>query len=310
MKSKKQIGANIRGLREYYGETQEELAFSLHLAGKSTIQHYEKGRREPDRDTLAAIAAHYQISVEELLTCDFSSLKRAKVDELTFFKHIDIIFPIVSSEKALQSDDFREAFEAHRSFYKQCHAFSFNATADLENAFNEAVSICPVGYMEAIERDENNIEACANYLSFLYLVMLMMKSLPTIMRTQPAAIIKAAAKNERLKKSLDDLSPTFDSSAKAIMNDLEDETMREYHSDLLIAVKQSTEWSDLADYYLCLQFLWNLVDNDLEWGFNQRIGVEMLNAFASINNPYAIRFIKLGLDSITASGPQNVVDRN
>lgn len=40
-------------------------------------------------------------------------------------------------------------------------------------------------------------------------------------------------------------------------------------------IKKSPNWSDLADYYLALQYIWNLVDNDLDWGFNQRIGMEI-----------------------------------
>ena len=78
-------------------------------------------------------------------------------------------------------------------------------------------------------------------------------------------------------------------------------------SEMLTAVKRSKDWSDLADYYLALQYVWNLVDNDLDWGFNQRIGAEMMDAFVTVKNVYAARFMKYSFDSISGASSQSVV---
>ena len=80
-------------------------------------------------------------------------------------------------------------------------------------------------------------------------------------------------------------------------------------SEMLTVVKRSKDWSDLADYYLALQYIWNLVDNDLDWGFNQRIGVEMMDAFITVKNIYAARFMKYSLDSIQGVSSQSVDDK-
>ena len=66
--------------------------------------------------------------------------------------------------------------------------------------------------------------------------------------------------------------------AAVILASIDDDEAKEMVDERLTAVKKSAEWSDLADYYLALQYVWNIVDNDLEWAFNRRIGYEMLNA--------------------------------
>lgn len=62
-------------------------------------------------------------------------------------------------------------------------------------------------------------------------------------------------------------------------------------SDFMKSIKKSDKWYELGDYYLALQFFFNLVDNDMPWEFNRRLGVEMLSAFASVGNPYATHFL-------------------
>ena len=65
-------------------------------------------------------------------------------------------------------------------------------------------------------------------------------------------------------------------------------------------------WSELGDYYLALQYVWNIVDNDFTPEFNNRIGSEMLDALVSVKNRYAIQYETLCLKSIGFKSSQTV----
>ena len=74
---------------------------------------------------------------------------------------------------------------------------------------------------------------------------------------------------------------------------LNDEEMLEIVDYLLLLIKRSFEWSDLADYYIALRYVFSLVDNDLGMEINKRIGVEFLSSFALVKNSYAINYLRL-----------------
>ena len=116
----KKLGANIRSLRIAYGETQEQLGEAIYVE-KNTVSYYENGKREPNKETLTAIANHFMVSVGELLHCDLTAVRTITVDKDAFWENIDIILPIVSSEKALTNENFKKAFDAHKAFYEELH---------------------------------------------------------------------------------------------------------------------------------------------------------------------------------------------
>lgn len=60
------LGENIRRYREAAGLTQKELADRLKVS-PSTVGMYEQGRRTPDADALAAIAAALKVNADLLL---------------------------------------------------------------------------------------------------------------------------------------------------------------------------------------------------------------------------------------------------
>lgn len=60
------LGENIRYLRGFYGETQEELAEFLGKGKSGQISHYENGKIKPSTDDVVKIAAHYQVTIDGL----------------------------------------------------------------------------------------------------------------------------------------------------------------------------------------------------------------------------------------------------
>lgn len=298
MSNLKRLGANIRSLRMAYGETQEQLGEALFVE-KNTVSYYETGKREPNKETLEAIAKHYMISVEELLHSDLTSIGKITVDKDAFCKNIDIILPIVPSDKAMQNESFKKAFEAHRAFYDQLHLVSLDGINNVDVWMNS--------YRVAVEDDSIKAEAAANFLALWYFRMILMKMI-LVMKNRPAALRQVAARNEKTRKILENIDPAFEAYAKAVLSEIDDDEMEEMLSDMLTAIKRSKDLSDLADYYLALRYFWNLVDNDLDWGFNQRIGVEMMIAFVSVKNIYAARFLKCSFDSHKGASSQSVDD--
>jgi len=67
------LSKNIKSLRKLMGETQEELAYSIDLDSKSAVANWESGANKPSPENLKKIAAHYRVTVEQLLDGDFST---------------------------------------------------------------------------------------------------------------------------------------------------------------------------------------------------------------------------------------------
>lgn len=300
MSDSNRLGKNIRSLRVAYGETQEQLGEAIGNFAKNAISYYETGDRQPSKETLRAIAKHYTVSVEELLHSDFTSIGKITVDKDAFGKNIDIILPIVSSDRAMQNKSFKKAFEAQEAFYGQLHLLSLDGIENMD--------VWHDGYMTAAKDDDIKAEATANLIALWYLWMMLLKTPLAVMNNQPAALGQVVAKDETARKTIENVDPSFETDVKAILSELDDHEMEEEISEMLTTIKRSKEWSDLADYYLALQYVWNLVDNDLDWGFNQRIGVEMMWAFVSVKNTYATQFLKCSFDSLRGASSQFVDD--
>ena len=60
------FGKKVKQLRNEAGYTQEDLGKKLGLS-KSTIAHYESGRREPETKTILALARIFNVTTDELL---------------------------------------------------------------------------------------------------------------------------------------------------------------------------------------------------------------------------------------------------
>ena len=294
-----QLGNNIRSLRKAYGETQEQLGEVLHIE-KNTVSSYEKGVREPSKETVRAIAKHYMISMEELLHSDYTTIGKIRFDKDAFWKNIDIILPIASSAKALENFHFSRAYKAHKAFFEELRKVSLDK---IDN-----VDICMDEYSEALDCDETKAEAAANMIGLWYLLLAGLKVAPAVMRDVPAPLKQIGKRDNKVQKMIDNPDPSFQTEAEEILTEISDDESEEIVSELLTTIKESNAWSDLGDYYLALQYVWNLVDNGLDWGFNQRIGIEMLNAYVSVNNVYAARYLKFCLDSVTSESSRSVDD--
>ena len=67
---KVKIAENIKYYRKQLGLTQEKLAHMLN-GKKSLVSNYENGYSTPDIYTLCRLAKIFDISLDELVECDF-----------------------------------------------------------------------------------------------------------------------------------------------------------------------------------------------------------------------------------------------
>lgn len=282
MNKVEKLGNNIRCLREAYGETQEQLGAAINVA-KNTVSSYEKGRTEPNKDTLSSIAIHFGISVEELLSCDFSGMDKIAINQNMFWEQIDVIFPIMSSENAIKNEHFKKAYSNHRNFFDELQK------QKLDN-IDKAI-ICFEEYIDAFDDENSREEAAANFIGLWYLLMAMIKLVPIVIKNQSAALMQIKSRNHKIRRKLENIDPDFEKDANDLISELDDFELKEMLFEFMKSLKKSGKWYELGDYYLALQFFFNLVDNDMTWEFNRRIGVEMLIAFASVGNPYATYFL-------------------
>ena len=68
------IGENIKILRKRKGKSQEEVALALGL-NRSTYSGYENNIAQPNLENVLQISTYYGLSIEELITKDFSTFK-------------------------------------------------------------------------------------------------------------------------------------------------------------------------------------------------------------------------------------------
>ncbi len=280
----KRLGANIRYLRRAYGETQEELGYIINVE-KNTISNYENGKREPDKFILTAIARHFMVTVEELIHQDFSSIQKLTFDNTLFFKKIDEIIPIISSNDAMENECFCKAYTAHYKIYEGLKKSNFDNIDKLD--------ICIDGYFKA-ENDRNaKVESACNLISMFYLLLIMFKDTPSIISNPPAILIQIAKKDDNTRKIIENPDSNFENECKELLEMFEDEDFQEMLDEYKYILKKSQNWSELADYFLALQYVFNLVQNNLTPEFNRRVGTEMLNSLISVKNDYATRFMSL-----------------
>ncbi len=298
MNNKDYLGSNIRSLRKAFGETQEQLGEILNIE-KNTVSSYETGTREPNKDMLKQIADHFLVSTEELLHTDLSSIGKIHLSKNSFWEYIDIFLPVICRDESLKNGNFTKACKAHRELYKNLKQMNFDAIDIIDICFDE--------YYEAYEDETCREDTAGNLIALWYLLMLMLKMAPAVVETEPAPLKQLMREDEKTRKTLENIDGSFAAEARELLEDIFDDDTREKIREHIKVLKKSSEWSYLGDYYLAMSFFWNFADNDLDWGLNRRVGLEMLFALVSVDNIFAARFLKCN-EEITKGKSSRTVD--
>ena len=92
MGKKEEIGQRIKALRQSRGIKQADLARAIGKA-PSTITMYETGKREPEMETLEAIADYFDVPFRELVAADdMSEVDRDRLEALHQNPRLGVLF--------------------------------------------------------------------------------------------------------------------------------------------------------------------------------------------------------------------------
>lgn len=292
VKTKNRLGNNIKCLRTAYNETQLDLSLAIGLDSPNSISNYEKGERYPNPDVRKKIAAHYRITEDQLINSDFSSLKFSPLQLGNKEKMIEIAlraFPIITTERAMNDSLFQKGYAAHMRIIDTMKEGCVFSESDFD--------MCIDSYLDSYNKSKTT-ESIANIIWWFLIYEIFVKN-QWIIENVNDWNDKNILKDDFLKKYylkdcsiVDEQNTTKDINS----NDLEEDDLI---IELLSELKKDSKYSDLADYYVALRYIWGCIDNELTEEMNKTVGEEMMWSFMQLGNKYAERIILQGFENKT-----------
>lgn len=277
------IGTNIKNLRKAYGETQKELGKIIGFTD-TTISMYESGSNVPDMDTLQMIAEHYNITVEELISSDFSglNLKDLSVTWNDVVKNLLAMYPIVYTKEAMEDELFLKAYKETVIYYRRINKKD-------ESISNQCITRLIKKFTLAYE-STHCLEAVANIVS-LMMARYVGDSYKYAEKKTDALFFGLGTKKDFAKKYL-----LKDRDILEVeVNEEQKQRKKQYYNEIIKWIKllkESSMYAELVDYYMALLFIKNMVDNDSSASVNSKTGLDMLLLLVDLDNRYAISYLK------------------
>lgn len=276
---------NLEHLKKAYKVSNNELALAIGLSSPSAFSNY-KARNSVPKDVRDKIARYFHISEEELMKLDFSDI-HIDMDLLHHTEKLSNkalnMYPIISTEEALQNEAFKEAYDAQMRVV--------DAMRNQKYANDEDYDIFLKQYVKAYEEGELP-EALANIIWWNMIIetVIKRKNLFDGVKAFQEKKIKSKDffKNYYLEEGADEsvLEPMSEEDVKSWME------IDEGIMDMLKELKEIPEYAPLADYYVALRYVMDCVPNGLSSSLNGSIGSEMMNILIEFENEYAINFLK------------------
>ncbi|MBR3864139.1 MAG: helix-turn-helix transcriptional regulator [Clostridia bacterium] len=275
---------NLKKLRKTYNETQKELADKIGVA-PNYICMLEKGSREmPSTDIVMAIANHYHITVETLLSPienDGYTLKNIIIYWDEEWKTLCELFPIFGAEKLLEDELFKVAHKRHKEIllkYKNKHPLDVEQMLESMKQYDKSWE------------NNNTIESLANILSILCVLCgsigtKEMQKAEDHLRDYGFLCGKKLARVLVRKDNRDD---PLEEAKRVFVNQYE-----VIIDKCFLNLKRDSAWADVADYYLCIAYMVGMVENDYGIDTNRNFGFEMMQRFAIMGNSLAMEYIEL-----------------
>ncbi|MCR5456623.1 MAG: helix-turn-helix domain-containing protein [Clostridiales bacterium] len=276
------VGKNIRALRKANGETLDQLGRVIGVE-YNTVSQYETGKRAIPLDSLSLIAQHYGVSAEVIMTQDMSCTEYMDLEQLfkLFVDNIERLLPIFKPKESSQSEELSCALELHRKAYEGIKTISAEFIEDIYNGIE--------AYSHIYENIKDDSNVVANYAELLILLL---------------SVLKIMVYSDQFDQVEAGIIHPDDKEFRVL---IEDEEYKYHKKNLREAVIRLRELKckDLAYYYLALESILLVRDNILGREHGTLLGHEMMIEFATIKNKYAQRFVKILIDGVKDSIPQN-----
>ena len=278
MKVNNLLGRNIQRLREIHGDTLETLGDAIGFA-KSTIKGYENGSRKPDPDTVKTIANYYGKTVDELMHTDLTSLEKINLQQISLSSIVEIFkktMPLFSSKEAMNNASFKKGYDLSQRILK-----AFTKGETLRGSIITDVTEL---FIQAINETEAP-EAIANLVWSIFVWWAQLFDAKEMLELQNKILAKKIDFIE-LSREMKNVSPEVESSRQGFISDFD-----ELLCGSIKSLKSDKSWSDLGDYYLALRYTNGLVDTALSPEMNVTIGLQLMIAYAQLDNKYAKIFL-------------------
>lgn len=287
------LSKNIKSLRKLMGETQEELAYSIDLDSKSAVANWESGANKPSPENLKKIAAHYRVTVEQLLDGDFSTdfsllkfLNKISEDETDdLLVSMISLFPIIvfKDEEELYPR-LVDARELHKQFLERL--------VNEDDSFYDYLLKTMEVYEEII-KNSNCISAKANSFGLFFFLILLVKMNIELEGIDDAFEIKNKnRRNKEIKRFISEVLLSRSINCSDTLNSIMFENYYEYLLEEIKVLKGYKRLFELGDYYYCLFYLFELVDNELGTAVNTQIGLALLSDLSIMKNRFVKRIEK------------------
>ena len=277
-------GTNLRTLREFFGETQDELAESVNVSSVA-ISYYENDHRSPDIEMTKNLASHYWLTMDQLVSGDFSLLSASDgFPDMTvdLTKVARAIYPF--ADLKTDNESFRRGYAAAQRIIR-----SMNSEAPVMESLADHV----IRQFETAMDETGAPEATANYL------------LALMMKRDFLANDQLKAKNKKLYSNvLINVNKEFVKknclNTETISNE-EDETRKseflkqygEVINEKVRELKKTPGWIEFAEYYQGLRYLTDMMDtNRNSREQNISIGLEIMINLWLAGNKYAVYFLE------------------
>ena len=294
------LGWNIKCLREANNETLDDLVAAIGINSSGTLSGYESGTKKPSRDTLVNIAKHFFVTEDELVFGEFSYLSSLRMtdfpiaDGKAVVSLIETLLPCITSECAMECWFFRIGYMLHRELLRQ---LSYGVPLN-----HELLQRCLQCY--DIANHKGIVEAAANRLWWLVFEGIMIRGItPYLVNNITHLKLEQLDLGEYIKEHyLWKVNDKDDEDAQ-IIEEARTDYIREVapeYARLLKILKHSQDYSDLADYYTALRYLYGIVDNNLTYELNSVVGKQMLTSLEVFGNQYVDRLFDEAEDSFLA----------
>lgn len=280
------VGDNVRALREFYGHTQKDLAEQMNC-GKDYICKLENHKIAINMDTLKWLAQYYRVSVDDLINGDFTYLKKGEINTVLKDSNqiIKVLFPIVKSESAMQSKNFRLGYDKSKKLMEKLVL----GEKPNEDWFEEAIDYYSVAWEE-----EKCKAAIVNLISLLLLC-------GSVSINPGKKIIEEKVRNNeknatRIIKQALLIDPQQNSKllreSEKIRKEFFDEC-REALDEGIRTLKKNSAYAELGDFFIAVNYLVGL--GSLSHNMNKcaEIGQELMETYARLGNKYAKRVLRV-----------------
>ncbi len=278
MKDNNLLGRNIQRLREIHGDTLASLGKAIGFE-KSTIKGYENGSRKPDPDTVKAIANYYGKTVDELMHTDMTSLKKIDMQQISFTSTLEIfkkIMPLFYTEEAMNNASFKKGYDLSIEI--------LNAFEKGETLRGTIITDVTELFLQASTETEAP-EAIANLVWSIFVWWSQIFDAKEMLALQNKLLSKRIDILE-LSREIKNVSPEVENKRKGFISDID-----ELLCESIKSLKSEKNWSDLGDYYLALRYTNGLIDTTLSAEMNVTIGIQLMIAYAQLDNKYAKIFL-------------------